>query len=183
MKAIASPRNSSSIQYKKPVGYVAKTDLEEEEKAVKSTQSVREASILTRFLALLIDSLLIDIITITFEYFVIGDLWALNPVLFMSLTSGLSFLFSFCYFWGFETIGEGQTLAKWLLKLRTVDEKTLEPTTSNNYAINSISKSYFILLLIDLLIGFFNKKSDPYKRLRYSHLISHTIVIKAKEII
>ncbi|MFX1358334.1 MAG: RDD family protein, partial [Promethearchaeota archaeon] len=97
-------------------------------------------------------------------------------------TSFYNFLIGFCYFWLLEAFNKGQTVGKLALKLRTVDENSLEITTPAQYAINNISKATGFLIL-DVIIGILINSSaeEPArKRLRLTQNLARTAVIAEK---
>lgn len=129
-----------------------------------------------RFLAWLIDALLVGV-------FLSGFKW------FFSLTAGIPFVpiylrwlplteFGFdniIYFlyWTFLEGGGGQSIGKIVLNLRTV-RLNGEPLTMGNAAIESLGKAF--LLPLDCIIGwlFF-----PAKKQRLFNYLSGTVVVKA----
>jgi len=131
-------------------------------------------------------SWIIDIIIISIIGSVIS--WIINPihVFFSPLASWwwpsffVNWLIGFLYYWILESQNQGQTIGKAAMHLRTVDERTLQVTTPNKYAINNILKpSVFILL--DLFLGIIANLNQPEKRkLRYTQNLSETVVIKIK---
>ncbi len=86
-------------------------------------------------------------------------------------------IFGIIYFWFLESFNKGQTLGKIFLKLRTVDEKTLKPTTKGKYIINNFTKTSFLLPL-DVLIGLLKNRHEPGNRIRFTQNASKTVVIK-----
>ena len=94
-------------------------------------------------------------------------------------TNIYNFLIGFCYFWLLETYNKGQTVGKMALKLRTVDEKSLELATVSQYAINNLLKATGFLIL-DIIIGILANSSAEVpikKRLRFTQNIALTAVI------
>ncbi len=96
-----------------------------------------------------------------------------NIFLFLSVY----FLIGFGYFWLFEAYNNGQTIGKWVFRIRTVDTNTLEITTKKRYAINNLVRGT-PLFLLDLAIGLVKNPEDPDKRIRWSQEFSKTIVVK-----
>ncbi|MFX0041500.1 MAG: RDD family protein [Candidatus Hodarchaeota archaeon] len=134
-----------------------------------------------RFGAIFIDWIIIGIASwmisflIFLPYFIyhpfrVGEWWFTFP---------FDWLIGFLYFWLMETYNNGQTLGKVALNLRTVDEKTLEPTSPGSYAINNLLKGGG-LLIIDFLIGIIKNSGEPEKRLRIMQNASETVVISTK---
>lgn len=141
---------------------------------LKSTGGVRYADFLHRFVALIIDGIIIAIIT--------GPItWALSPSNWpwsaWWQSSLLSYLVGFLYFWLLESYNKGQTVGKLALKLRTVDEKTFEPSTPGKYALNNLLKAGSFLFILDFIIGIISNSGDPEKRLRIMQNVSETVVI------
>ncbi|MFW9819272.1 MAG: RDD family protein [Candidatus Thorarchaeota archaeon] len=161
------------------------TDLgiEEEEIKIDSTK-VEYAGFWNRFIALIIDTIIISLIgsTISLIIFVswipfnifdpLGGWW--------TVSFPFDWLLGFLYYWGLEAGKNGQTVGKMAMKIRTVDENTLSLSSSRNYAINNIFKSS-PFLIIDFLIGIIKNSGDSKRRIRVMQNISETVVITAKE--
>lgn len=134
-----------------------------------------------RFWAILLDVMIIGSISwlisflILLPYYIyhpfrIGEWWYTFP---------FDWLIGLLYFWLMETLNEGQTIGKLALSLRTVDEKTFEPTTAKNYFINNLLKGSAFLIL-DFIIGIIKNSGEPEKRLRIMQNASETVVISTK---
>ena len=143
-------------------------------------KQVEYADFVVRIVAFIIDVIIIGmisgLISGLISFLIFRSYYILNmvnqPSFFLSWSIG------FLYFWLLESYNEGQTLGKAVLHLKTVDEKTLNPTTPGKYAINNLLKPSGLVLL-DLLIGIIANSSDPEKRrLRYFQNLSETVVIK-----
>ncbi|MFX1317077.1 MAG: RDD family protein [Promethearchaeota archaeon] len=134
-----------------------------------------------RFGAIIIDGIIISIIGWVVSFLIFLPFFFYNPFVVrrMWFTFPINWLIGFLYFWLMETYNEGQTLGKIALNLRTVDEKTLEPTTPEKYAINNLLKSGG-LLIIDFIIGIIKNSGEPEKRLRIMQNVSETVVISTK---
>jgi len=134
-----------------------------------------------RFGAIIIDVIIISIISwvISFLIFLPFDIY--HPLRFGQwwFTFPFNWLIGFLYFWLMETYNDGQTLGKAALNLRTVDEKTLGPTTQAKYALNNLLKGSG-LLIIDFIIGIIKNSGEPEKRLRIMQNASETVVISTK---
>lgn len=131
---------------------------------------VRYADFGERFVAFLIDAIIIGIIGWGISAAIGGYFWS-NFL----LDWGIGFV----YLWGLETVNQGQTLGKALLKVRTVDEITLQPADAGKYAINNLLKPSFLILL-DLVLGLVSNSNDQKNRYRYMQKASGTVVIKGK---
>ncbi|MFW9936991.1 MAG: RDD family protein [Candidatus Thorarchaeota archaeon] len=156
-------------------------DLKERKKVIQTIKpevvstDVKYAEFAPRAIAWLIDIIIINIASTPLAYF-------LGLVNFWFATSFYNFLIGFCYFWLLEAFNKGQTIGKLALKLRTVDENSLEITTPAQYAINNISKATGFLLL-DVIIGILINSSaeEPArKRLRLTQNLARTAVIAEK---
>lgn len=66
------------------------------------------------------------------------------------------------------------------LKLRTVNEKTLEVAEPLDYLVNNILKSNLGLLIIDVIVGLISNSDDPKNRIRIMQDASNTVVIKTE---
>lgn len=133
-----------------------------------------------RFVAWIIDIIIIGIITwiiTTAAGISTGLMNIFSPVYYIN--GLIEFAIGFVYFWGLESMNGGQTLGKMALKLRTVDETTLNPTTAGKYAINNLAKPSPFLLL-DLIIGVLINSGDSKNRYRLLQNLSETVVIKEK---
>jgi uncharacterized RDD family membrane protein YckC len=142
---------------------------------LETSTDVRYADFAPRAIAWFIDIIIINIASIPLSWFVnLGNFWF--------ATSFYNFLVGFCYFWLLEAFNKGQTVGKMALKLRTVDESSLELTTPAQYAINNISKATGFLIL-DVIIGILINSSaeEPErKRLRLTQNFARTTVIVEK---
>ncbi len=132
-----------------------------------TAQGIKYGEFFERLIAIIIDGIIIGIITLILNYI-------MNWV----LANLLGFVIGLLYFWLFEASNNGQTLGKMAMKLRTVNEKTLEPASSVEYFINNLFKGHIILLIIDFIIGILTNSGDPKKRLRIMQNASNTVVIK-----
>lgn len=127
------------------------------------------ADFLPRFVAWLIDIILIGIMGLFISFFIDFNLIVFNLV---------DWLIGFLYFFLFGAFNNGQTLGKALFKFRTVDEDDLKVASTGRYLIDAIFKSYFLLLIIDTLIGLLANSGDPKKKIRLSQNIAKLVVIK-----
>jgi uncharacterized RDD family membrane protein YckC len=132
-----------------------------------SDMGVKYGEFLERLIAIIIDGIIIGIITLILS-FIIDWFWA----------NLLGFVIGLLYFWLLEANNNGQTLGKMAMKLRTVNEKTLETATIGEYLINNLFKGHIILLFIDFIIGILTNSGDPKRRLRIMQNASNTVVIK-----
>lgn len=157
------------------------TDLSERKKTsqtikiVNASMEGKYADFAPRAIAWFIDIIIINIASTPLSWFLnLGNFWF--------ATSFYNFLIGFCYFWLLEAFNKGQTVGKMALKLRTVDETSLEITTPAQYAINNISKATGFLIL-DVIIGVLLNSSaeEPArKRLRFTQNLARTAVISEK---
>ncbi len=150
---------------------------------VIKNEVVEYADFFPRLIAFIIDGIIITLISSSLSWAIFvpwipfnifdpfGGMW------FVSFP--FNWLIGFLYFWLLETYNNGQTVGKIALGLRTVDEKTLNPASPGNYAINNLLKPSGLLLL-DFIIGVMNNSEDPKKRLRIMQNISETVVITTK---
>lgn len=118
---------------------------------------------------------------------IIGIIWAIISAVFLqyyyppwTVPFGLiNWLLAFVYFWAFES-RNGQTIGKIALKLRTVDEDSLEVSGIGNYFVNNLSRGVW-WIIADFIIGILANSGDPKKRLRILQNLSKTVVISEKE--
>jgi len=141
-------------------------------KAKKGVSGVQYAEFAPRALAWLIDIIIVIAASSPLSFFIsFGGFWFSTNV--------YNFLIGFCYFWLLEAYNKGQTVGKMALKLRTVDEKSLELATVSQYAINNLLKATGFLIL-DIIIGILANSSaeEPIKkRLRITQNLALTAVI------
>lgn len=128
---------------------------------------VKYGEFFERLIAIIIDGIIIGIITLI-----------LNYILNWFLANLIGFVIGLLYFWLLEANNNGQTLGKMAMKLRTVNEETLETATISDYFINNLFKGHIILLIIDFIIGILANSGDPKNRLRIMENASNTVVIK-----
>jgi uncharacterized RDD family membrane protein YckC/DNA-directed RNA polymerase subunit RPC12/RpoP len=189
-KKVKSDPNKESKQICPKCGFNF-TEREKKIRNLGSSKTYEEeiyADIFQRLAAFFIDSLIIGLLT-----GIIISLTHLPIVLY----DPLAFYTDFYYFWialffnwviGFfyccllEAYNEGQTVGKRILRIRTVDEKSLEVAEPDQYAVTNLVKtSPFIL--IDFLVGFLISDRDSNKVLRYLQYRSKTVVIEIKKLI
>ena len=156
--AVSSPPPSSKTKQSKKV-------------TTKETDSskVIYADFGQRFVAWIIDFVLVAVISIIL--FSIGE-W------FFAIIVG--YVLALLYFWLLEAFNNGQTVGKMAMKLRTVNEKTLEVAEPLDYLVNNILKSNIGLLVIDVIVGLISNSDDPKNRIRIMQDASNTVVIKAE---
>lgn len=150
-----------------------------EETKQHSTQEISTeiyADFLQRSLAWFIDIMVVLVIVIPLSIYI-------NFGLFYVYTNIYLFTIGFFYFWLFETFNKGQTLGRLLVKIRAVDENTLQPAKSTSYFINNVTKAT-PFLLFDLLLGIIaniNATGFIKKRLRIVQNITEIAIIKVKK--
>lgn len=149
-----------------------------------SSTTVEYGTFVNRLIAFIVDSIIIGGIG-TLLSLVLFVSWIpfniFNPFEsgFWTLSFPFDWFIGFLYHWLMESYNNGQTVGKKLLKLRTVDEKTLGNALLSKYAINNIFKSSPFLIL-DLIIGVLKNSEDPKNRLRIMQKTSETVVIVSK---
>lgn len=122
-----------------------------------------------RLVAWIIDFVLVAVISIIL--FRIGE-WIFAII--------IGYVLALLYFWLLEAFNKGQTIGKMAMKLRTVNEKTLEVAEPLDYLINNILKSNIGLLIIDVIVGLISNSDDPKNRIRIMQDASNTVVIKTE---
>ena len=133
----------------------------------------RFADFTQRSFAWFIDMMIILIIVIPLSLYV-------NFGYFYIYTNVYLFTIGFFYFFLFEYFNQGQTIGKFLLKLRAVDEKSFKKAKFTQYFLNNVSKAT-PFVLIDLLLGIMvNHNSNEIfkKHLRITQNLSEISVIK-----
>lgn len=134
------------------------------------------ADFLQRSLAWFIDIIMVLALVIPLSIYV-------NFGLFYIYTNIYLFIIGFFYFWLLDILNKGQTLGRWVVKIRAVDEKTLKPAKPTMYFTNDVTKGN-IFIIFDLLLGIIaniNATGLLKKRLRIVQNISEIAVIKVKK--
>jgi uncharacterized RDD family membrane protein YckC len=131
---------------------------------------VEYASLGSRFVALIIDAIIIGIIYGVLTYRLP---WYLSNI--------IGYGIALFYFWILEAYNKGQTLGKMALSLRTVNAQTLDTAGTGEYLINNLLKSHFVLFLVDFFIGILVNSGDPQKKRRFMQNASNTVVIKVRK--
>ena len=127
-----------------------------------------------RIIAIVIDSIIVGIATTIVIAVIFFPLFLANP---MGLFHWLSFPFAMgliyvLYFTITESI-YGYTIGKGILNLKVVAADGGRPSFESAF-IRNISKIYWILLILDVIGGFFTA-TDPHQK--YSDRIAHTTVV------
>ena len=135
----------------------------------KTSQGNNYGDFWERFVALIIDVAILGIINVLF-YFILD--WYIAIL--------LSYLIALLYFWLLETYNKGQTVGKIAMKLRTVNEDTLEVASIGDYLLNNLLKSLLIGLIIDFILGLIVNSGDPKNKFRIMENASKTVVIQTK---
>lgn len=129
----------------------------------------------TRFIAFIIDSIILGIFTSILGYH--GEF---NMMMMTDYSSrALDVFISFGYFWLLEAFNRGQTLGKMIMKIRTVDERSKGPINPGQALLHILGKVFFLPL--DIIIAWFVGKNTPEEKsqVRVSQRISKTVVIRA----
>jgi hypothetical protein len=120
-----------------------------------------------------IDMMIIILIVIPLSLYI-------NFGYFYIYTNVYLFTIGFFYFFLFEYFNQGQTIGKFLLKIRSVDEKSFKKAKFTQYFLNNVSKAT-PFILIDLLLGIFvnhNSNNIFKKHFRITQNLSEISVIK-----
>jgi len=152
-------------------------EAKEPEKPIDKTESATNtdsskviyANLGERLVAWLIDFLIVVVASIIL--FSIGE-WLIAVI--------VGYVIALLYFWLLEAFNNGQTVGKMAMKLRTVNEKTLEVAEPVDYLVNNVLKSNIGLLIIDVIVGLISNSDDPKNRIRIMQDASNTVVIKAE---
>jgi len=90
----------------------------------------------------------------------------------------IGYVIAVLYLWLLESLNKGQTLGKMAMKLRTVNEQTLEVSKSiGDYLVNNLLKGHLVLMIIDFVAGMITNSGDPKQRFRIMQNASNTVVI------
>ena len=131
------------------------------------------ADFIQRSFAWFIDMVIILLIVVPLSLYV-------NFGYFYIYTNVYLFTIGFFYFFLFEYFNQGQTIGKFLLKIRSVDEKSFKKAKFTQYFLNNISKAT-PFILIDLFLGVLvnHNSNDIFKKhLRITQNLSEIGVIK-----
>ena len=136
-------------------------------KEAKPTPSgVKYADFGERFIALIIDYVVVGICY--------GILFAtVHPLVALIIGYAIGLL----YFWLLEISNNGKTLGKMAMKIKTVNQDTLEVAATGDYLLNNLFKANPVLLIIDFIIGIIANSGDQKKKLRIMENASNTAVI------
>ncbi len=137
------------------------------------TSEVEYAEIGLRILSWIIDEFLIFGIA-WFLFYII--FWRIN-IPFWILLNIIAYLIGFFYFFIFETYN-GKTLGKMLFQFRTVNEDTIQSTSTKDSLINCLLKGHWLPCTIDFVLGTIKNLGEQQKRFRIMQNISKTVVIK-----
>ena len=133
----------------------------------------RFADFTQRSFAWFIDMMIILLIVVPLSLYV-------NFGYFYIYTNVYLFTIGFLYFFLFEYVNKGQTIGKFLLKIRAIDEKSLKKAKFTQYFLNNVTKAT-PFILIDILLGVIvnHNSSDVFKkRIRITQNLSEIGVIK-----
>lgn len=128
-----------------------------------------------RFLAWLVDIIIVGIVNLLISAALplgIGQFWQ-----FSMYSQLIGFVLYTLYFWGLEAFNNGQTLGKMALRLRTVDEESLELADTGQYLVNNLFRSGFLFIL-DIIVGLLINSGDPQQKLRLAQNLSRTVVLR-----
>lgn len=153
---------------------------EDFKKADELSKPLKYAEDGDRFIAYIIDCILFSaigriiglIFGIPLRMEMVGTFWNDNwPVIFAS----------FLYLFLFEAFNNGQTLGKMVLKIQTVDEKSMEKITIRQAALHTVGK---LFIPIDVILGLISRDKSESEleknQVRFTQRISHTSVISLK---
>lgn len=139
---------------------------EKEKKSKPAPSGVKYADFGERFIAFIIDVVIVGI-----PYAILYSTvhWLLATI----LGYGIALL----YFWILEISNDGKTVGKMAMKIKTVNQDTLEVADTGDYLLNNLFKAHPVLLLIDFIIGIIVNSGDQKKKLRIMENASNTTVI------
>lgn len=139
----------------------------------KGVESQKFANFTQRSLAWFIDMIIILLIVVPLSLY-------LNFGYFYIYTNVYLFIIGFFYFFLFEFGNKGQTVGKFLLKIRSVDEKKFKKAKFTQYFLNNVSKAT-PFLMIDVFLGLLvNYRSDVVTKthVRITQNLSEISVIR-----
>ncbi len=139
---------------------------EKEKKSKPAPAGVKYADFGERFIAFIIDAVIVGI--------AYGILFATVHV---AVAFIIGYAIALLYFWILETSNNGQTVGKMAMKIRTVNQDSLEVAATGDYLLNNLFKANPGLLLIDFIIGIIVNSGDQKKKLRIMENASNTTVI------
>ncbi|QEE17094.1 RDD family protein [Promethearchaeum syntrophicum] len=133
-----------------------------------------------RFVAYIIDGILFSVIGSLFGL-IFGISWNFDLVSSMWNSSWPVIGVSFLYLFLLENLNHGQTIGKMILKIQTVDEKTLGKITPRQAALHTLGK---LFLPLDIIIGLISRDKAVSQmeknQVRFSQKFSHTSVVSLK---
>jgi len=130
-----------------------------------------------RFFAWIIDMGPVLFFSELILWFSISHTQKINILRNVIAVSAVYFSIGFFYFFLQEFFFKGQTIGKWIFKLKTVDRNTLREASLKNYAINNLTRGT-ILFPLDLILGLLKNAEDPNNRIRLSQELSNTVVVR-----
>ena len=130
-----------------------------------------------RFIALIIDSIILWVIASVVTFFVLlGTLNLDIPFLWSGFVPFFSGIMLFIYAFIMEASPGGATIGKKIMDMRVIS--TDGPMTAGKAAIRNISKIYWLFLFLDWLIGFVSE-GDPKQRFMDRHAGTTVILTTA----
>ena len=154
----------------------------EKETTLKSNRDIQYSNVeyattWDRLIAFIIDNIVISIIVGIFTLAMTGMFWWSWSMAYTLIWNSIYFPIALIYYVAMETY-KGQTLGKRAMKLKTLDEITLQEPTTQAHFINNLTKAMGILFLIDIFVGYISNDKDPKHQIRYTQQLSKTVVIK-----
>ena len=139
---------------------------EKDKKSKPAPSGVKYADFGERFIAFIIDAVIVGI-----AYAILYSTvhWLLATI--------IGYAIALLYFWVLEISTDGQTVGKMAMKIRTVNQDTLEAAATGDYLLNNLFKAHPALLFIDFIIGIIVNSGDSKKKLRIMENASNTAVI------
>ena len=173
-----------------PIGEMNAIPIIAQPAEVQPKKTLRVADTVPRVVAFIVDSIVISIFAwvlrsifpvLTFTYYEMSMTdYSIRITSYSNMFANiiLSFLYYFLYFTLFELYNKGQTAGKALLGIQSVNEKNGNPVGPKQAVLNAITKSSFILLLLDLFIGVCVQKQPNLKQIRLVQRLTHEVIIK-----
>ena len=109
-----------------------------------------------------------------------GIFWWSFDILYNIIWNSINFPVVIIYFVAMETY-RGQTLGKKAMKLKTIDQTTLQEPTPQAHFINNLTKALGPLFLLDLFVGYISNDKNPKHQIRYTQQLSRTMVIRLSQ--
>ncbi len=144
---------------------------------ITQQENVEYAKTFDRLIAIIIDSIFISIIVGIFTLLITGTFWWSFDMGYTLVWNSIYFPIAILYYVAMETY-QGQTIGKRVMKLKTLDQNTLQTPTTPQHFLNNLTKALGVLFLFDIFVGYISNDGNPKHQIRYTQQLSKTVVVK-----